>query len=77
MGQYCQKFKKTEPLEIKTFLVIVSSNIGNEKCLIQDKFNPEKIFDFEFYSSTLVNFMINLLNIAKIVMNWQHFFPLL
>ena len=65
MGQYCQKFKKTEPLEIKPFLIIVSSNIGNEKCLIQDKFNPEKIFDFEFYSSTWKKFYDKLIKYFK------------
>ena len=52
MGKFCNKLSQSEPLKINPFLIRVDQNIGNENYLINDEFNPEQIFDFEFYHST-------------------------
>ena len=56
MGQYKHKLPDLDIIDVKPFLVNVAGNVGNEKYLIKDIFNPETIFDFEFYRSTWKNF---------------------
>ena len=70
MGQFCNKLPQSEPLKIKPFLTRVSENIGNEKYLINEEFNPEKIFDFEFYRSTWKLFYDKLIKYCKTPDEW-------
>ena len=70
MGQFCSKFPQSEPLNIKAFLARISQNIGNEKYLINDEFNPEQIFDFEFYRSTWKKFYDKLIKYCKTPDEW-------
>jgi len=70
MGQFCNKLPQSEPLKIEPFLTRVSANIGNEKYLINNDFNPEKIFDFEFYRSTWKLFYDKLIKYCKTPDEW-------
>ena len=61
MGQINQIIPFIEEFEYELYFKRVAENIGNEKYLIRNFFNPEKYFDFEFYTSTWKQFY-NILN---------------
>ena len=76
MGQYKHKLPDLDIIDVKPFLVNVAGNVGNEKYLIKDIFNPETIFDFEFYRSTWKNFSETLKKYCKTVDEWPLLFSL-
>ena len=76
MGQYKHKLPYLDIINVKPFLIKVSSNIGNEKYLIKDIFNPERIFDFEFYRSTWKNFSETLNKYCKTTDEWPILFSI-
>ena len=76
MGQFHNKLPEHDIIKIEPFLTNVASNIGNEKYLIKDIFNPEKIFDFEFYRSTWKNFSETLNKYCKTADEWPILFSI-
>jgi len=76
MGQLIQMIPEIEPFEIEPFLKRVAENIGNEKYLIGNGFNPEKIFDFEFYSSKWKEFNDILKKYCKTPDEWPILFSI-
>ena len=76
MGQFHNKLPEKDILDIKPYLCRVASNIANEKYLIQGLFNPEKIFDFEFYRSNWKNFYKTLIKYCKTPEEWPILFSI-
>ena len=76
MGQFLHKLPELGLIKIEPFLTNVASNIGNEEYLIKEMFNPERIFDFDFYSSTWKNFKETLNKYCKTVDEWPILFSI-
>jgi hypothetical protein len=76
MGYLLNFSPDMEPFEIEPFLKQVVENIGNEKYLIGNLFNPEKIFDFEFYQSTWKEFYNTLNKYCKSADEWPILFSI-
>ena len=76
MGYLLNFSPDMEPFEIEPFLKRVVENIGNEKYLIGNLFNPEKIFDFEFYQSTWKEFYNTLNKYCKSADEWPILFSI-
>ena len=76
MGQFCHKLPQFEPLDIEAFLTRVSKNIGNEKYLIQEIFNPDTFIDFELYRSTWKKFYDTLIKYCKTPDEWPILFSI-
>ena len=76
MGYLLNFSPDMEPFEIEPFLKRVVENIGNEKYLIGNSFNPEKIFDFEFYQYTWKEFYNTLNKYCKSADEWPILFSI-
>ena len=76
MGQLLKFSPEIEPIEIEPYIKRVAENIGNEKYLIGNLFNPEKIFDFEFYQSTWKEFYNTLNKYCKSADEWPILFSI-
>ena len=76
MGQICQRYPELIPLKIEPYLQRVAGNIGNKDYLIQGVFNPEKIFDFQFYRSIWNKFYDTLIKYCKTPDEWPTLFSI-
>ena len=76
MGQYMQKMSGATPIQIKPILVKVASNIGFGNYLIDNKYNPEKIFDFELYRSIWKKFYDTLIKYCANSDEWHVLFSI-
>jgi len=76
MGQLLNFSPEIELIEIEPYIKRVAENIGNEKYLIGNLFNPEKIFDFEFYQSTWKEFYNTLNKYCKSADEWPILFSI-
>ena len=76
MGQFIQILPNIEPIDIELFQKFIAENIGNEKYLIGNVFNPEKIFYFEFYSSKWKEFYDILKKYCKTPDEWPILFSI-
>ena len=76
MGQYTIKMPGSEPIQIKPVLTRVAGNIGFDTYLIGNKFNPEKIFDFELYRSTWKKFYDTLIKYCSNSDEWPVLFSI-
>ena len=74
MGHFHNKLPELDLIKIEPFLTNVASNVGNEKYLIKGVFNPEKIFDFDFYRSTWNKFKETLNKYCKTADEWPILF---
>ena len=76
MGQYTIKMPGAEPIQIKPVLTRVAGSIGFDTYLIGNKFNPEKIFDFELYRSTWKKFYDTLIKYCSNSDEWPLLFSI-
>ena len=76
MGQYITKLPGAEPIQIKPILTRVASSIGFDTYLIGNKFNPEKVFDFELYRSTWKKFYDTLIKYCSNSDEWPVLFSI-
>lgn len=76
MGDFIQRCSIFEMPKIKPLIIRVTENLGNDKYLIQQIFNPEKIFDFELYRSTWNKFFNTLTKYSKKPEDWPIIFCL-
>ena len=74
--QFHQKLPNLECPSFGSYNIEVILNIGNEKYLIGNKFNPEKIFDSKLYSSTWDKFYDNLNKYCKTPDEWPIYFSI-
>jgi len=74
--QFHQKLPNLEAPKYSSYNMEVILNFGNEKYLIENKFNPEKVFDFKLYSSTWEKFYDNLIKYCKTPDEWPMLFAL-
>ena len=76
MGQYTTKIPGAEPIQIKPVLNRVASSIGFDTYLIGNKFNPEKVFDFELYCSIWKKFYDTLIKYCSNSDEWPVLFSI-
>ena len=76
MGQYITKLPGAEPIQIKPILTRVASSIGFDTYLIGNKFNPEKVFDFELYRSTWKKFYDTMIKYCSNSDEWPVLFSI-
>lgn len=76
MGDCIQRCHIFEIPKILPLIARVAENLGNDKYLIQNIFNPEKIFDFELYKSIWNKFYNTLTKYCKKSEEWPKIFCL-
>ena len=74
--QFHQKLPNLEIPQYRSYNLEVILNFGNKNYLIENKFNPEKIFDFKLYSSTWEKFHDNLIKYCKKPDEWPMLFAI-
>ena len=74
--QFHQKLPNLEIPQYRSYNLEVILNFGNKNYLIENKFNPEKVFDFKLYSSTWEKFYDNLIKYCKTPDEWPMLFAL-
>ena len=76
MGDFIKRFSIFGMPKIQPLIARVAANLANDKYLIQNIFNPEKIFNFELYRSTWNKFYNTLTKYCKKPEDWSMIFCL-
>ena len=74
IGQFQEKFPYLASPSFNSYNLEVITNFGNEKYLIENKFNPEKVFDYKLYSSTWEKFYDKLIKYCQTPDEWPMLF---
>lgn len=74
--QFRQKFPNLEVPKYTSYNLEVILNFGNENYLIENKFNPQKVFDLKLYSSTWEKFFDSLIKYCKTPDEWPMLFTI-
>ena len=74
--QFREKLPNLEVPKYTSYNSEVILNFGNENYLIENKFNPEKVFDYKLYSSTWEKFFDNLIKYCKTPDEWPMLFAI-
>ena len=74
--QFHNKLPNVKIPSFISFYFEVGINYGNKNYLIENKFNPEKIFDIELYSSTWIKFYDKLIKYCETPDEWPILFSI-
>ena len=76
MGDFIKRFSIFGMPKIQPLIARVAANLANDKYLIQNVFNPEKIFNFELYRPTWNKFYNTLITYCEKPEDWSMIFCL-